>query len=42
MLKSVGMIAVIGISLLLAGCPQLDINRAPHQLDGDIYTGKIN
>ena len=42
MLKSFGMIAVIGISLLLAGCPQLDTYHAPHRLDGVIYAGKMD
>ncbi|MCB1659285.1 MAG: hypothetical protein KDI39_13775 [Pseudomonadales bacterium] len=42
MLKSFGTVAVIGISLLLAGCPQLDTYHAPHRLDGDIYAGKID
>lgn len=42
MLKSFGTVAVIGISLLLAGCPQLDTYHAPHRLDGDIDAGKMN
>ncbi len=42
MLKSFGTVAIIGISLLLAGCPQLDTYHAPHRLDGDIYAGKVN
>jgi hypothetical protein len=42
MLKSFGTVAIIGISLLLAGCPQLDTYHAPHRLDGDIYAGKMN
>ena len=37
-----GTVAVICISLLLAGCPQIDFNRAPHELDEKIYAGKIN
>jgi hypothetical protein len=39
MLKSFGTVAVIGISLLLAGCPKF---HAPHRLDGDIYAGKMD
>jgi hypothetical protein len=33
MLKSFVTVAAISISLLLAGCPQVDVNRAPHRLD---------
>jgi hypothetical protein len=40
--KNFGTVAVICISLLLAGCPQIDFNRAPHELDEKIYAGKIN
>ena len=42
MLKSFVTVAVISISLLLAGCPQVDVNRTPHELDEMIYTGKMN
>ena len=42
MLKSFVTVAAISISLLLAGCPQVDVNRTPHELDEMIYTGKIN
>ena len=42
MLKSFVTVAAISISLLLAGCPQVDVNRTPHELDEMIYTGKMN
>jgi len=42
MLKSFVTVAAISISLLLAGCPKVDVNRTPHELDEMIYTGKIN
>ena len=42
MLKSFVTAAVIFISLLLTGCPKVDVNRAPHELDEKIYAGKIN
>ena len=42
MLKSFVTVAAISISLLLAGCPQVDVNRTPHGLDEMIYTGKMN
>ena len=38
----VGRVAAICLSLLLAGCPQMDINRASHRLDGDINAGQMN
>ena len=42
MLKSFVTVAAISISLLLAGCPKVDVNRTPHELDEMIYTGKMN
>ena len=42
MLKSSVNVAAISISLLLAGCPKVDVNRTPHELDEMIYTGKMN
>ena len=40
--KYVATIAVIGFSLLFAGCSKMDINRASHRLDGDINAGQMN
>ena len=42
MLKNIGTVVGIGISLLLAGCPKIDVNRVPHQLDSNINAGKMN
>ena len=42
MLKSFGTVAIIGISLLLTACPQLDTYHAPHRYDGEINAGKMD
>jgi len=42
MLKSFVTVAVIFFSLLLTGCPQLDINRAPQPLDEEVDAGKMD
>ncbi len=38
----VGRVAAICLSLLLAGCPQMDINRASHPLDNTVNAGKMD
>jgi hypothetical protein len=42
MLKSFVTVAVICLSLLLTGCPQVDVNRAPQPLDEEVDAGKMN
>jgi hypothetical protein len=42
MLKSFVTAAVIFISLLLTGCPKVDVNRVPQPLDEEVDAGKID
>ncbi len=42
MLKSFVTVAVIFLSLLLTGCPQIDVNRAPQPLDEKVDAGKMD